>query len=60
MTSEERDETVIRGERREKRLVKRRKHSQMQRHGASIGRIYQNAIAKRLSDSAAKKKKRKK
>ena len=60
MTSEERDETEIRGERREKRLEKRRKHSQMLRHGASIGRIYQNAVEKRLSDGAAQKKKRKK
>ena len=60
MTSEERDETEIRGERREKRLVKRRKHSQMLRHGASIGRIYQNAVDKRLSESATQKKKRKK
>lgn len=60
MTSEERDEAEIRGERREKRLTKRRKHAQMQRHGASIGRIYQNAIAKRLSDGVAQKKRRKK
>ena len=60
MTNEERDEAEIRGERREKRLTKRRKHSQMLRHGASIGRIYQNAIAKRLTDGAAQKKKRRK
>jgi len=57
-TSEEREEYQIRQERREQRLKKRRE--QMQRHGGSIVKIYQNAVTKRLSDGAAKKKRGKK
>ncbi len=59
MISDERDGLDIRGERREKRLGKRRQHAQMQRHGGSIVRIYQNAITKRLAGGTVKKKRKK-
>lgn len=60
MTSEERDEYNIRQERRDKRLKKRFEHGQMQRHGGSLAKIYQNAVTKHLNEEKPENKKKRK